>query len=130
MDDLILLISESYKKDAIGNVTVTETATSVWAHLQSVTRAEWADAGQNGLQPQLVAVTPIVNYNGEQIVQIGSGENARRYAVYRTYLDPDNDSIEAIDSGRYLLRAELSCNNDRNLINFEIRFSEAIVERK
>lgn len=94
MDDLILLISESYKKDAIGNVTVTETATSVWAHLQSVTRAEWADAGQNGLQPQLVAVTPIVNYNGQQIVQIGSGENARRYAVYRTYLDPDNDSIE------------------------------------
>ena len=61
MDDLILLISESYRKDAIGNVTVTETATSVWAHLQSVTRAEWADAGQNGLQPQLVAVTPIVN---------------------------------------------------------------------
>lgn len=94
MDDLILLISESYRKDAIGNVKVTETATSVWANLQSVTRAEWADAGQNGLQPQLVAVTPIVNYNGEQIVQIGSGENARRYAVYRTYLDPDNDSIE------------------------------------
>ena len=94
MDDLILLISESYKKDAIGNVTVTETATSVWAHLQSVTRAEWADAGQNGLQPQLVAVTPIVNYSGEQIVQIGSGENARRYAVYRTYLASDNDSIE------------------------------------
>lgn len=94
MDDLILLISESYRKDAIGNVTVTETTTSVWAHLQSVTRAEWADSGQNGLQPQLVAVTPIVNYNGEQIVQIGSGENARRYAVYRTYLDPDNDSIE------------------------------------
>ena len=90
MDDLILLIAESYKKDAIGNVTVTETTTSVWAHLQSVTR----DAGQNGLQPQLVAVTPIVNYSGEQIVQIGSGENARRYAVYRTYLDPDNDSIE------------------------------------
>ena len=40
------------------------------------------------------------------------------------------DSIEALDSGRYLLRAELSCNNDRDLINFEIRFSEAIVERK
>lgn len=45
-------------------------------------------------QTQLVAVTPIVNYSGEQIVQIGSDENARRYAVYRTYLDPDNDSIE------------------------------------
>lgn len=94
MDDLILLISENYRKDAIGNVTVTETVTPVWAHLQSVTRAEWADAGQNGLQPQLVAVTPIVNYSGEQVVQIGSGESARRYAVYRTYFGPDSDTIE------------------------------------
>ncbi len=40
------------------------------------------------------------------------------------------DSIEALDSGRYLLKAEMSCNDDKELINFEIRFSEAIVERK
>ena len=94
MDDLIILIAQHYKKDAIGNLVPVETATPVWAHLQSVTRAEWADAGQNGLQPQLVAVTPIVNYSGEKIVQIGTGESVRRYAVYRTYFGPDSDTIE------------------------------------
>lgn len=56
-------------------------------------------------------------------------------------LSPDNisvleggywmsDSIERLDSGRYLLKAEISCNNDKDLIAFEIRFSEAEVTRK
>lgn len=94
MDDLIYLVSEGYAKDDIGQLVPTELSVPVWAHLQSITRAEWADAGQNGLQPQLVAITPIVNYNGESIVQIGDGEQAKRYGVYRTYFGPDSDVIE------------------------------------
>ena len=94
MDDLIYLISETYVSDEIGQLVPGEQAIPVWAHLQSVTRSEWYDAGQNGLQPQLVAITPIVNYNGESIVQIGDGEQAKRYSVYRTFFGPDTDSIE------------------------------------
>lgn len=94
MDDLITLIKEEYVKDEIGQMVPVETARQVWAHLQSVTRAEWADAGQKGMQPQLVAITPIVNYDGENIVQLGAGESAKRYSVYRTYFGPDTDSIE------------------------------------
>lgn len=94
MDDLITLIKEEYVKDEIGQMVPVETARQVWAHLQSVTRAEWADAGQKGMQPQLVAITPIVNYDGENIVQLGEGASAKRYAVYRTYFGPDTDSIE------------------------------------
>lgn len=94
MDDLIYLISETYVKDEIGQLVPSEQSIPVWAHLQSVTRSEWYDAGQNGLQPQLVAITPIVNYNGESIVQIGNGEQAKRYSVYRTFFGPDTDSIE------------------------------------
>ena len=94
MDDLIYLISETYVSDEIGQLVPSEQSTPVWAHLQSVTRSEWYDAGQNGLQPQLVAITPIVNYNGESIVQIGDGEQAKRYSVYRTFFGPDTDSIE------------------------------------
>lgn len=94
MDDLIYLISETFTEDDIGQTVPGEQSTPVWAHLQSVTRAEWADAGQNGLQPQLVAITPIVNYSGEVIVQIGSGEQAKRYGVYRTYFGPGSDVIE------------------------------------
>lgn len=94
MDDLITLIKEGYTRDEIGQMVPGETSRQVWAHLQSVTRAEWADAGQKGMQPQLVAITPIVNYDGESIVQLGVGESAKRYSVYRTYFGPDTDSIE------------------------------------
>lgn len=94
MDDLIYLIAESYTADDFGQMVPVETSTPVWAHLQSVTRSEWFDAGQRGLQPQLVAVTPIVNYSGEMIVRIGDGDAARRYGVYRTYFGPDSDTIE------------------------------------
>lgn len=94
MDDLITLIKEGYTRDEIGQMVPMETSRQVWAHLQSVTRAEWADAGQKGMQPQLVAITPIVNYDGESIVQLGVGESAKRYSVYRTYFGPDTDSIE------------------------------------
>lgn len=94
MDDMIYLVSQTYTQDSIGQMVPSEIMTPVWAHVQSVTRAEWTDAGQRGLQPQLVAITPIVNYNGEEIVQIGDGGCARRYAVYRTYFGPDSDTIE------------------------------------
>lgn len=94
MDSLIYLISETYSSDAIGQLVPGEQSTAIFANLQSVTRAEWSDAGQNGLQPQLVATTPIVNYNGETIVQIGDGEQAKRYGIYRTYFQPDSDLIE------------------------------------
>lgn len=94
MDDLITLIKEGYTRDEIGQMVPVETSRQVWAHLQSVTRAEWADAGQKGMQPQLVAITSIVNYDGESIVQLGVGESAKRYSVYRTYFGPDTDSIE------------------------------------
>ena len=94
MDDLIYLIAKTYAPDALGQMVPTESSRPVWAHIQSVTRAGWTDAGQKGLNPQLVAITPIVNYNGEEIVQIGDGEDAKRYAVYRTFFGPDTDQIE------------------------------------
>lgn len=94
MDDLIYLVSEWYEKDAIGQMEPKERIKGIWADVKSVTRSEWANAGQNGLRPQLVAVTQAINYSGEEIVQIGSGTNARRYGIYRTYFPPDSDGIE------------------------------------
>lgn len=94
MDDLIYLVAQTYETDALNQRIPVESKTPVWATIQSVTRAEFADAGQVGLQPQLVAVTPLVNYHGEQIVQLGDGEDAPRYGVYRTFFGPDSDTIE------------------------------------
>ena len=90
---MIFLVRETFSSDGLQMVP-SEELVPVWAHLQSVTRAEWTDAGQKGLQPQLVAITPIVNYSGEQIVQWGEGTKAKRYGVYRTYVSDGSDVIE------------------------------------
>ena len=91
MDGLIYLVKQEYGMDEISQqVPAQETLVPVWATLRSVTRADWMDAGQIGLNPQMVAV----NYGGESAVQIGEGENAQRYSIYRTYMPPDSDEIE------------------------------------
>lgn len=90
MDELITLISESFATDAIGQRIPVETMRDVWAHISSVSRAEWFQGGQNGMKPALVAVTPKVNYADEKTVVI----RGKRYSVYRTYFTYDGDTIE------------------------------------
>lgn len=89
MDSLITLVSNSYKTDFIGQRIPETTERKVWAHVQSVSRSEWFQGGQAGLQPELVAETPIVNYKGEKTAIIGG----KQYTVYRTYFDDSHDTI-------------------------------------
>ena len=90
MDDLLTLIAETYEQDDIGQQIPQTSGASVWAHVRSVTRSEWYAGGREGMQPEFVAVTPAVNYNGEKIAVL----RGRRYAIYRTYLPDDSDEIE------------------------------------
>ena len=90
MDDLILLIALSYSQDEIGQMVATERRMPVWASIQSVSRMEWMQAGQQGLNPSLMVSTPIVNYSGEEQVEVGG----KRYAVYRTYFNCNSDMVE------------------------------------
>lgn len=95
MDDLVYLIGVAYSEDEIGQLVPMETEQAVWASIQSVTRAEWAQAGQAGLNPELVLTMPRVNYNGQKIVELRkSCGDAVRYGVYRTYFSSDSDDIE------------------------------------
>lgn len=91
---LIYLVAETYQPDAMSQQVPVETMRPVWARLESVTRAEWVSAGQQGLNPQIKAMTASSNYGGEQIVQIGEEETAKRYGVYRTFRVVDSDEIE------------------------------------
>lgn len=90
MDELIKLISVSYVTDELKQRVPVETIREVWAHISSVSRAEWFEGGQNGLKPSLVADTPIVNYNDEKTVVI----RGKRYTVYRTYFSYNSDLVE------------------------------------
>lgn len=90
MDEQIGLISETYATDSIGQEIATETITMVWARISSIERSEWLAAGQQGLQPEFVAETPVVNYSGEELVERGG----TRYSIYRVYREDDGDTIE------------------------------------
>ena len=94
MDDLIYLVQQTYMTDDIGQQVPQETLVPVFARIQSLTRSEWMQAGEKGLQGAYVAITAFVNYSGETIVQMGTGDSAQRYAVYRTYHAYDSDEVE------------------------------------
>ena len=77
----ITLITETRTQDDYGVWRTSETQTDVFCQVSSVTRAEFFDAGRNGLNPEYVFTMFFGDYNGERIVEY----NGKRYAVYRTY---------------------------------------------
>ena len=66
-----------------------ETKRTVFCNVKSVTRAEFFDAGRNGLNPQFVFTMFYADYQNEPMVEY----NGETYAVYRTYLRRD-DTLE------------------------------------
>ena len=95
MDEQIYLIAQTYEKDSLNQrIPKDGTPSPVWAKIKSVSRAEWAAAGQHGLQPQLVAVIYAMEYEDQPVVVIGEGESAKRYSVYRTYRPENSEHIE------------------------------------
>lgn len=87
--EVIKLISVSYTTDALGQRIPTESATTRYCQLSSVSQAEWFEAGRNGLKAEYRAVMDANEYGGEEIAEI----NGVRYGVYRTYRTR-SDTIE------------------------------------
>ena len=90
MDSLIALVKKTYSFNEILEQVETETQTEVFASLRSVSRQEFAAAGQLGLYPEFMAVTNAVNYSGEKVAIV----NDERFAIYRTFRPNDSDEIE------------------------------------
>ena len=86
------LIEKTYTIDAMGQRLATEKSTTVYATLQSVSRAEWTSystAGRSGLVPAYVALVFMGDYNGESIAEY----DGKRYGIYRTY-ERDDEQVE------------------------------------
>lgn len=93
MDGTIILIKQIFETDPIGQQKAKkakEEEREVFCSIRSVTRNEWRNAGQNGISAELVAVMPLVNYEGERIVSL----DGKRKEIYRTYHPPESDEIE------------------------------------
>ena len=87
--DVIKLFTQSYAMDEIGQQIAAETAREVFCNVGSVSRAEWFDAGRNGMKPQYKVTMFAPDYAGETIAEYGG----KRYGVYRTYLG-QNETVE------------------------------------
>ena len=86
---MIELVGVAKEQDDFGVWRETTTKRTVFCNVQSVTRAEFFDAGRNGLNPQFVFTMFYADYQNEPMVVY----NGETYAVYRTYLRRD-DTLE------------------------------------
>ena len=90
MDSVIDLIQTTFTKDEYGVPKSTDVPREVFCEVGPITRAEFASAGRNGLNPSYVFTVFAAAYRGERVVRY----NGDTYSVYRTYRRPDDDYIE------------------------------------
>lgn len=79
--DIITLYADTVTYDDYGVAVKTRTARDVFCKVDSVTRAEFFEAGRSGLNPEYRITMFFGDYEGETIV----GYNGRNYSVYRTF---------------------------------------------
>ncbi len=83
---MLRLLSRTGTQTADGRCLPQETARQVFCSVESVSRAEWAAAGQLGLAPQWRVTLFAPDYNGEDAAEL----DGVRYGVYRTYHAKDD----------------------------------------
>ena len=89
MDAVCTLISKEMTTDEVGFPIATETESETFCKVDSITRAEFFNAGKAGLTPEYKITVNAVEYNGQPEVEY----EGKRYTIYRTYLT-DEDMME------------------------------------
>lgn len=87
--DVLTLISVTRSQNDYGVWEETRTKKNVFCQVDSVTRAEFFDAGRNGLNPEYRFTVFAADYNEEKSCVY----KGKAYGIYRTY-QPRTDYIE------------------------------------
>ena len=87
--DVLTLINQSRTQDDFGRWISTNTTRDVFVQVDSITQAEFYDAGRIGLNPEYRFRLFNGDYDGEELCEF----HGQRYAIYRTYLRRD-DTLE------------------------------------
>lgn len=87
--DVITLVGTVHVKNEYGVPVATPTSREVFCQVNSITRAEFFEAGRNGLNPSLMFSVFFGDYADEPTL-IYKG---KPYGIYRTYLSR-NDTLE------------------------------------
>ena len=77
----IKLVAQTRTQDKYGVWRESRTERDVFAQVDNVTRAEFYEAGRNGLNPEFRMRVFFADYEGESELIY----NGNRYAIYRTY---------------------------------------------
>lgn len=80
-DNTLKLISYTESKDKYGMPVKVSSETEIFCKVDSISRAEFNVASQNGLQPQWKFVIRAKEYSGEKVVEF----EGKKFSVYRTY---------------------------------------------
>ena len=89
MDDVITLITKTMTTDEVGFPIAEETEYETFCRVDSISRAEFFNAGKAGMTPEYVFIINAVEYNGQTEVEY----EGKRYTIYRTYRT-DEDMME------------------------------------
>ncbi len=90
MDGVAYLLHESYAADGIGQYIPDKNKRKIFVSEGPITRSEWFNAGQKGMNPEIRLTTAAVNYSGETVIEYKDVQ----YGIYRTYHKEDSDEIE------------------------------------
>lgn len=90
MDDELVLYSTEKYKDAYGVDRDRISPRPILCRVNSITRAEFFDAGRNGLNPEFMFTVFHGDYYGERTCRF----HGQDYGIYRTYHVPGTDDIE------------------------------------
>lgn len=89
----IYLVSETYTVDEIGQHIARPVERKVYASVDSVTRAEWSAAGEQGIRPEYRLTMFAPDYRGEKVVKMAVGGSSQMFGVYRTFRGK-NETLE------------------------------------
>lgn len=89
MDVIAYLIGYTITLDSYKRETKTETQSMVYGKKESISRAEFYNAGNQGLQASFRLTVAKIDYHGELELELDSV----RYGIYRTY-DVNEDYVE------------------------------------
>lgn len=81
LDDVCSLVSVTYTEDELGQSIEAESERQVFCTVLSITRQEFATAGQLGLKPKIMIVLDNEEYNDEKTVMYDN----KRYTVYKDF---------------------------------------------
>lgn len=88
------LIANTATQNVNGEFVAGGEARMVYGNVRSVSRAEFFAAGSEGLRPEYQITMFAPDYNGEKIARLEIGGSAYQFAIYRTYFNERNETVE------------------------------------